>query len=327
MPGSGRACIDLRSCFAMDYHSQFRRAAIEQGIPEDAVNRFADHLRFAIWNSVTGSGDPVGQLGGLPRLPVGTQWPSVSASADEYDGGQTMPLPFIASLECAALPRVDGLALPPDGSLLFFLEHEYASECDSVEDEQEYARVVHIPAGTDTAAVEDLPPGHDQWGLCYEGPFIRPEYDLFATVHPELPRWLESSCSEHELKFESDIVKQLISELTHAEELRALVGRLWPTKSRHADLYLGGYSMELGTGDNPESHLAAANISDSQPDLPWSEQYRAEQEETHRLMREWLPLAQFQTRDDVYYGRFLIRHDDLAAGRFDMVLSFTMFTE
>jgi hypothetical protein len=308
---------------AVDYHAQFRRAAMEQGIPEDAIGRFADHLRFAIWTSTRGSGDIVGRLGGLPRLPVGTGWPSTPEDEDE----EAKPLPFIAAVDCAALPRVDGLALPADGSLLFFLEHEYASECCSGGDEHRYARVVYIPAGTDTAAVEDLPPGHDEWALCYESPFLRPEHDLFAEVHPELPRWLEDSYTEHDLADESDVVQRMLGELTHVEELRALVGRLWPDEDQYADLYIGGYSMELGIGDNPESHLAAATVGASQPDLPPSERYRAEEEETQRLMREWLPLAQFQTCDDVYYGRFLIRNDDLAARRFDKVLSFTMFTE
>lgn len=50
------------------------------------------------------------------------------------------------------------------------------------------------------------------------------------------------------------------------------------------------------------------------------------EEEAHRLMREWVPLAQFEL-DDVYIGRFLIRHDDLAAGRLDKACSFTAFTE
>jgi hypothetical protein len=39
-----------------------------------------------------------------------------------------------------------------------------------------------------------------------------------------------------------------------------------------------------------------------------------------------VPLAQF-VPEDFYRGRFLIRTDDLAAGRFDQALSFTAFTE
>jgi hypothetical protein len=68
--------------------------------------------------------------------------------------------------------------------------------------------------------------------------------------------------------------------------------------------------MELGIGDNPESHIA-----------------QDDDEETRRVMREWVPLARFRTAEDVYYGRFLIRHEVLAARRFDRALSFTMVTE
>jgi len=32
----------------MDYHDQFRRAANEQGVPEDESARFADLVRFRI---------------------------------------------------------------------------------------------------------------------------------------------------------------------------------------------------------------------------------------------------------------------------------------
>ena len=50
------------------------------------------------------------------------------------------------------------------------------------------------------------------------------------------------------------------------------------------------------------------------------------EEEALRVMREWVPLAQFDP-EEVYLARLLIRHDDLAAGRFDKALSFTTFTE
>jgi hypothetical protein len=50
------------------------------------------------------------------------------------------------------------------------------------------------------------------------------------------------------------------------------------------------------------------------------------EEEALRVMREWVPLAQF-VPDEVYQARFLIRHDGVAAGRFDKALSFTAFTE
>jgi uncharacterized protein YwqG len=240
------------------------------------------------------------------------------------DEDDRKPLPFIASVDCAALPRVDGLGLPEHGVLLFFLEHEYSSDACSIDDEQQYARVVYVPAGTRTVAVEELPAGHDEWSLTFETPFERARRDLYATVQPELPGWLED---DDNLDAANDFVQGLARGLTHTEELKGLVDELWPEQQHHFNPYLGGYSMELGVGDNPESHLAAAAVKAAHPDWSWSEQYAAEQVETQRLMREWVPLAQFETADDVYYGRFLIRHEDLAARRFDKVLSFTMFTE
>ncbi|QUQ65318.1 hypothetical protein JJ691_30410 [Kutzneria sp. CA-103260] len=124
--------------------------AIELGIPGDEVGRFAELLRFAIWTGGQSDGVPVGRCGGLPRLPVGMGWPSCSSG----------PLPLIASFDCAALPRGDGLALPADGSLLFFLHHAWACDARSVAEEQEFARVVYVPAGIDTVVPE--PPDHDE---------------------------------------------------------------------------------------------------------------------------------------------------------------------
>ena len=184
----------------MDYHQQFHRAAIERGIPEDEVSKFAEFLRFAVWTSERPNGVPVGRSGGLPRLPVGMEWPS----------SEHGPLPFVASFDCAALPGVVGLALPSDGSLLLFLHHEWAHDAYSVAHEQRFARVVYVPAGNDTATA-------------------------------------------------------------------------------------GKRNLRL-------------------------------EEEALRVMREWVPLAQF-VPDEVYQARFLIRHDDVAAGRFDKALSFTAFTE
>ena len=121
----------------MDRYEQFHSAAIDRGIPEGEVGRFAEHLRFAVWAWPGEDGeDTVGQVGGLPRLPAGVEWP----------GGEP-PLPFIGSVDCAALPRAEGLGLPAGGSLLFFLHHE--------EDMEEhpstaYSRVLYVPAGTET---------------------------------------------------------------------------------------------------------------------------------------------------------------------------------
>ncbi|MGW2518785.1 DUF1963 domain-containing protein [Streptomyces sp. NPDC001617] len=305
----------------MDHHQQFHRAAIERGIPEDEVSRFAEFLRFAIWARERPNGVPVGRSGGLPRLPVGMEWPS-----SEYG-----PLPFIASFDCAALPGVDGLALPADGSLLLFLHHEWAYDAFSIADEQKFARIVYVPAGTDTATAEE--PDHDEDMFCDVSlDFVGREYDLFATVTAELPSWFE----DDDEASQSDGQEHLARDLAHREELRALVRELWP-EGNGADVCLGGYSMgigELATAHmytTPETRMAEdileARVKAGELVVPPGEWSPRLEEEALRVMREWVPLAQFVPGDEVYHARFLIRHDDLAAGRFDKALSFTAFTE
>lgn len=306
----------------MDYHRQFHRAAVERGIPEDEVSRFAEFLRFAIWTGGHPNGVPVGQSGGLPRLPVGMRWPSSAYG----------PLPFVASFDCAVLPRVDGLALPADGSLLFFLHHEWAYDTCSTADEQKFARVVYVPAGTDTATAEE--PDHNEEMFCTMTlDFVGREYDLFATVNAELPSWFEDDDEDKGPRSANQ--EHLARNLPHMKELCALVGKLWP-ESNGAAVYLGGYSMGIGELSTdymyttPETRMAE-DILEAREKLgelvipPHEWDLRLE-EEALRVMREWVPLAQF-VPDDVYRGRFLIRHDDLAAGRFDKAFSFTAFTE
>ncbi|TYB91450.1 DUF1963 domain-containing protein [Micromonospora sp. WP24] len=119
----------------MELYGPFRREAIERGIPADQIDRFAEQLRFAIWvGGGDRSEDVVGQSGGLPRLPAGTEWPSERGT----------PLPFVASLDCAALPKVEKLPLPVDGSLLFFLDPEQAFDACS-RGYDAYARVLTSP--------------------------------------------------------------------------------------------------------------------------------------------------------------------------------------
>jgi hypothetical protein len=50
------------------------------------------------------------------------------------------------------------------------------------------------------------------------------------------------------------------------------------------------------------------------------------EKEAHRLTGEWLSLARFPA-DDYHDATFVIRHDDLAAGRVDRALAVTEFSE
>ncbi|WP_189222452.1 DUF1963 domain-containing protein [Saccharothrix coeruleofusca] len=308
----------LRSCCAMDRYERFRRAAIDRGIPDDEVDKFADQLRFAIWlGTCDADEEVVGQDGGLPRLPVGMGWPGSEIGS---------PLPFIASVDCAALPRAEGLPLPVDGSLLFFLHHEEDHEGAAFTGQSGFAQVLYVPAGTETV-VASPPPDHDSANFfCEDIPFLLPEHRLTAWVEAVLPDWLDD---EEEAEFASDAAKQLLDELKHLDQLCALVDELWPPR-KGSWFHIGGYCAEIGGADPPWTLMAHANLKkrfEAEPDLPRAERIRLRQEEERRLIREWVPLAQFPTESDVYYGCFLISSDDLAAKRFERTRSFTMFTE
>ncbi|GGM88109.1 hypothetical protein GCM10011609_26070 [Lentzea pudingi] len=280
----------------MDLHEQFRRSALELGVPDDEVARFGQFLRFAIWTGSEPHGSPVGRRGGRP----------LHGDAERLLAGAGT-LPFVASFDCAALPGIDDLALPKDGSLLFFLDHEEAVEADSAEDAQRFARVVHVPADSGAVSVDG---GHD----------------LFARVRPELPHWL--GMDEQAL---SGYQQHQARDLPHRHELVALVGSLWP-KGQQAEIRIGGYSGHTGglSGKNvhatPEAGMAWENIKDRKAGTTPDEMMFAMEEELDRVMREWVPLAQFRA-DELHVGRFLVRHDDLAALRLDEVLTVTEFLE
>jgi hypothetical protein len=308
----------------MEYYRRFHRVAVERGVPEDEVARFGEFLRFAIWANER-DGVPVGRSGGLPRLPLGMEWPSSEAG----------PLPFVASVDCAALPRVDGLALPADGSLLFFLHHEDAHEAFDVTGEQEHARVVYVPVGAETVTAEE--PEHAENVFCNLSlGFVGREFEFFATVNAELPGWLgDYDDFEDYDGSRTDNQEHLARDLPHVRELCALVAELWPQQG-DPGFSLGGYTSgigELATGfmyTTPEISIAEASLEAREKAgelvIPPAESHLLLEQETLRVMREWVPLAQF-VPEDVYIGRFLIRRDDLAAGRFDRALSFTAFTE
>ncbi|ANZ41288.1 hypothetical protein BBK82_40290 [Lentzea guizhouensis] len=274
----------------MRLHDQFHRAATSSGFADDEIRAFAAHLRFAIHLSRNPQGDPVGQRGGTPRHAVDTR------------------LPFVASFDCAALPEVDDLPLPADGTLLFFLDHEEAIEADSEEEAQSYARVVHVPAG---AAVDESADRGDA---------------LFATVQAELPEWI--ALNEPEL---SDYQRHRAEAVPNRLRLCALVEKLWP-KTGYSDLRLGGYSGHIGGlhGKNvygtPETEMALDDLQSRFPDLRRHQLLADLEQELQQVRREWVPLFQFRA-DMVHFGRFFARRDDLAAGRFENVRCFTEFTE
>ncbi|MCB9383360.1 MAG: DUF1963 domain-containing protein [Bryobacterales bacterium] len=87
--------------------------------------------------------EPRSWLGGLPKLPAGTEWPHASAGR---------PLHFVAQVDCASLPRElwGGLG-PREGWLLLFADFEAIEE----EDSRPIARVLHVRAMSPEAEPPD----------------------------------------------------------------------------------------------------------------------------------------------------------------------------
>ncbi|TVZ90376.1 uncharacterized protein DUF1963 [Streptomyces sp. BK340] len=86
----------------------------------------------------------MGQVGGLPSLPTGMEWPIGVA---EYD---KEPLAFVASIDLGLLPRcVLDIPLPESGTLLFFYADGQASNTEGWEEEPPYG-----PAGCSTCPRE-----------------------------------------------------------------------------------------------------------------------------------------------------------------------------
>lgn len=271
------------------------------GIPDDEISRFSQHLRLAIGLSRGGDGSPVGHIGGLPRLPVGMKWPSAG----------DIPLPLLLSVDCGTLPRVDGFDLPADGTLLFFV-HQERDFGELGAYPGQYARVVHVPDGTETAVAE--PPDSECVGE---------RIDVCAELRADLPLWLEEGEDEdwHEFwedlelddmsPFQQQLARYMERELPHLDELRSLAYGLW---SSGAYLVIGGYADDERTVGS----ITAKTLTQGQW-LPLLD------EDALRLASEWIPLANEGRIYEEHYTKFMIRHDDLAAARWDKALTVTIF--
>ncbi|MFI2642020.1 DUF1963 domain-containing protein [Streptomyces sp. NPDC018610] len=292
----------------MDHQGEFRRAALEMGIPDDEISRFSRHLRLSIGLFGGSGGSPAGQFGGLPRLPVGMKWPSA--------GG--IPLPFLFSVDCGALPRVDGFDLPADGTLLFFVHQERDHEDSS----GRYARVVHVPDGSETAVAE--PP---------DSACVRVRFDVCAELRAELPMWLQEGDEDwHEYwedldwedmsPFQQQLFRYMEHDLPHLEELRALAHDLWPSG---AGVLIGGYADDEVINSIAEQTLAGREKAGEIPAIPIAKWYSHLEEEKHRMTSEWISLARELPEYEAYCTSFVIRHDDLAAARVDKALAVTNF--
>ena len=156
---------------------QVRRAALRvehpgrRGQPVHPAPPFVDPV--AADPAVFRSGSPVGR----PGCRVGRGLAVRTGSS---------PLPFIFSVDCAALPRADGFGLPAGGSLLFFLDHEQ--------------RRRHRGAGgTGESGTPARPaPILEAAAGSTDDAFVGEQYDVGATLRAEFPRLVRADRHEDE---------------------------------------------------------------------------------------------------------------------------------
>jgi hypothetical protein len=230
------------------------------------------------------------------------EWPSVG----------DVPLPLLLSVDCGALPRIDGFELPVDGTLLFFV-HQEMDFGEWGADPGQYARVVHVPAGIETTVAE--PPDSACSGE---------RIDVRAELRADLPLWLEEGEEGedwHEFwedlewddmsPFQQRLARYMERELPHLDELRSLAQDLW---SSGAYLVIGGYADDEAT----VSGIVAGTLSGG--DRP-----TYLDEGGLQLASDWIPLASEGRVYEEYYTKFMIRQEDLAAARWDKALAVTVF--
>ena len=278
-------------------------AAARAQLPAEVAQRWIDLFRPAVRLVPQGDGPPVGQLGGNPSLPADVAWP---------EWGEAGPLSFVATVDCAALPR-EGLdvALPDRGSLLFF----YFDGRFEIEDDPfvepgdpsmpESARVVYVPAGVPVR--ERVAP---------EGLRAYPRLELTAEVMATAPVEYHYLLDEVRLSDGRSLAQAAEDlgevDMPGAESLSDVVDRADPDRSRHR---IGGFGEPV---QGPvEQEVALLVLGDSAEDARLREE-----------AARWVLLAQIDSQrfdagdDEMMWGDagslyWLIRRDDLAAGRFE----------
>ncbi|MEV4642013.1 DUF1963 domain-containing protein [Actinoplanes sp. NPDC049548] len=254
-----------------------------------------------------------GWLGGAPVLPPGKAWPAVTGHPDRL-------LPLLATVDCAAVPTgwLD-FPWPETGLLQFFMDYGWFDLRDGGV-EEEATQVVHLPQGTAAGAART------------DGP-VHPRHDLHVSLRLDMGGYRPGlSEDEEEWDFLDEDLQDFLQENPHASALVELTTRRWEAdpgdQDTDVDVVVGGFAVSAHS--EPESALA------SEESARTGESF-AEAED--RILREWVPLAQFGVltgaeaegyadRSDqrMDFARFMISRRDIAARRFESARSFSEFT-
>ncbi|UOX85766.1 YwqG family protein [Amycolatopsis sp. FBCC-B4732] len=270
-------------------------ALAREHLPAELAAAWTGLFRPGIRLVTDGEGARVGRLGGAPVLPADAQWP-------EWPGRG--PLDFLASVDCAALPRESlSIPLPAAGTLLFFYfdADRRGSDDIPVLEDVDAARVVFVPAGGPSAE-RAAPDGLDPY----------PARDLFGEVvatAPEREHILldQTRTASGETLDEAAEEVQIPGEFVGSEVFGELAAQ---ARGRGPEHQVGGFAAPVqGAVENE----IAAHVLGGYRDPGLAEE-----------AAQWVLLAQIDTDDeaDMIWGDagmlyWVIRSDDLEAGRFD----------
>ncbi len=202
--------------------------------PEEVTALVAERAQDSILlNRVWPPGAPVvgnSWLGGLPCLPPDMEWPQNNQTG--------RPLHFLAQVDCADLPTLNGTSpLPRDGLLLFFsdLDEERLTESHAV---------VYVPKAQQTVPPRALPDALPEIDHAEGQPTGRSNGQRNFTKWPVLPTvvkiWGDSE-EAHPKTFNRDYLKQ--SHAAHNANLGALMPP--PAKSeRLTDMFPRTYRKD-----------------------------------------------------------------------------------
>jgi uncharacterized protein YwqG len=252
-------------------------------------------LRPAVRLGAVVGGDPIAAtLGGLPRLPVGLSWPT-------WEGVGS--LSFVASLDCEVLGGLlPSLGLPDDGDLLLFYFDGSFSNFDTTVGYWDPttaagAQLLYVPSSSPT--VEAAPP---------EGLMEFPAASLSGRVVGTYPTWEHPALADlyERARGPLEPIYDALYEREDADQSpRHQVGG-------HANCVQGPVEMEVAAG-------ASHRVSGIEPS--WTDPALVLDAATN-----WTLVAQIDSDDragmmwgDVGALYYLMRPDDLSAGRFDSI--------
>lgn len=277
--------------------SEALSALAHRHLPPDVAERWVGLLRPAV-RLVTAAGPDaaVGQIGGLPRLPAEVEWPS-------WEGHG--PLSFIASVDCAMLPKgALDITLPAEGTLSFFYFDGQLDDGDALvlpEERESWAgaRVLYT-AANETGAEREAPLGLRPYpslplaarpSLTAAEPWHPQVRDAFAPGTPLGHRYDHPVCAQDFL----DTTSEFDEEAGHQ---------------------IGGHAHAI---QNPvEIEIAEAVLDEG---VSWGDAALDGE------VGNWVLLAQFDSDEavDMMWGDggvlyWLIRPEDLAERRFDRAM-------